>query len=138
MTEEYFSAEEAIANRIIQNAPELKSATGYREASQWSRVMPRPFVAITLDSAEPAGGNGARQLMRQKWRITLVADKINEDSGAKARAEAGPILRKIISALAGWKPGLDMTPMAPASGYESVYENDCASFSLVFTTGLVV
>ena len=138
MTEGYFAAEEAIASRIAENVPELKSAVGYRQPRHWSAAQRRPFVAVILEEPEPAGRNGNRTLIKQRWRITLVVDMINEHSGANARAEAGPILTKIISALAGWTPGQDMAPMQPSSGYVGVYENDCASFSLVFTTGLII
>jgi hypothetical protein len=138
MTQGYFSAERAIVDRLAGTLPEIKSAAGSHAGALVDDASRRPCVAVIYDGYEPMGRGEGKSMIRQRWRITIVVDARNDKSGADARAAAGPIINKVISAVAGWKPLPELSPMELAAGNGAEYKNGVAAFSLVFSANLII
>ncbi|MBH8636462.1 hypothetical protein I5J65_32130, partial [Pseudomonas aeruginosa] len=75
----------------------------------------------------------------QQWAVVLVvhyADSSN--SGEGARREAGPLLGRLVKALTGWAPAIDVAPLARSARQSPpTYASGYFYFPLVFTARFV-
>jgi len=136
MAYDYFAAQEALVNRLKAQVPELKSAVGAGRGTGTS--LPRPAVAVFHESYEHLGRGTGQSLLRQRWRVSLTVDDMNDRDGSRARSEAGPLITQIISALAGWAPGSSHSPMEILDGGEEAYEDGQARFHLHFASNVTL
>ena len=64
-------------------------------------------------TAKQQGAQRAVQMLNQNWAVVIalsVADANND--GEEARRQAGPLIGKLLTTLTGWKPSIDVGPLA--------------------------
>ena len=139
MPDSYYTAEAAIISRIHAQAPQVKTVTGiHQETKADSATGPLPAVVVSCGGHEPKGHAGIRALVSQRWEITLVVAAPNDRSGAKARAEAGPLIIAVIRALAGWRPASGCSGMELQAGGWEEYTENMAMFGFAMTTNISI
>ncbi|OVZ67372.1 hypothetical protein CDO43_30395 [Pseudomonas aeruginosa] len=120
-------------------------ATSMAGAHPVSALTSRPSVYVVYlgdeigTGADHQGGRRAIQAIGQQWAVVLVvhyADSSN--SGEGARREAGPLLGRLVKALTGWAPAIDVAPLARSARQSPVtYASGYFYFPLVFTARFV-
>lgn len=93
------------------------------------RLNARRAGAIVVYDGDRLGetaGRGAAQIVHQRWLVVLaVRNARGADTGEGARAQAGPLITALLTALQGWQPGADHRPLvrvaAPAPGYSPAF-----------------
>ncbi|MDH5757896.1 MAG: hypothetical protein OEZ55_14655 [Nitrospinota bacterium] len=136
MPYDYFTAQQAIASRLMEQIPSLQSAIG--SGRGLDPAIRRPAAAVFHEGHEPLGRGVGQSLFRQKWKVTLVVDSANDRHGSVARAMAGPLISQIITALDGWIPAEGHSPLAALSGGAEEYQDGVASFDLLFESGITI
>jgi len=67
-------------------------------------VQLAPSIAIMHSGERPGPYRHGRQFIEQAWTVYAVARRVNDKTGARARAEAGRLMVRVNHALLGWAP----------------------------------
>lgn len=132
-----YDLEDAIIARLKEHVPALKHVAGVNDpvelgpGSHWT-----PAAAVVHDGYRALESRaGVDQIIAQRWLVAVIVHAPNERSGAKARAEAGPLFMAVIDALKGWKPTPGTSRMELADGPGEEYTDDgLAIFPAVFVS----
>lgn len=140
----YLALEPLIIDRLKTEVPTLRavlSADALADLAEGVQTTPAAYVLYDGDDVPSAdgkrAGDGARQLVSQRWLVVLAVR--NARGGSDAREDAGPLLTQILAALAGYHPqpappSQVYRPLkraqAPRPGYHAGY----GYFPLLFTT----
>jgi len=139
MLDNYYAAEAAIIARVRDQVPDLKTVVGLsQEIKVDSATGALPGAVVVCDGHEPKDQAGGRVLITQKWEITIVVSAPNDRSGAKARAEAGPLIVGVIRALAGWTPATGFSSMELQAGGWEEYTENMAQFGFAMKTNIAI
>ena len=139
MPDSYYENENTIIARIKDQVPQLRTVTGINQNTEAdSATGPLPAVVVVCGGHEPKGHAGGRTLIIQKWEMTIIVSAPNDRSGAKARAEAGPLIISVIRAVAGWRPGVGCSAMGLEAGGWEEYTENMAQFGFVMTTNISI
>ncbi|MBX6761994.1 hypothetical protein ISE73_33745, partial [Pseudomonas aeruginosa] len=113
---DYLFLEPLLIERIRSEVPGLAIVSGVPDLAALSEQdQPAPSVYVVYlgdeigTGADHQGGRRAIQAIGQQWAVVLVvhyADSSN--SGEGARREAGPLLGRLVKALTGWAPAIDV------------------------------
>ncbi|HIE0069181.1 TPA: phage tail terminator protein [Pseudomonas aeruginosa] len=143
---DYLFLEPLLIERIRSEVPGLAIVSGVPDLAALSEQdQPAPSVYVvylgdeTGTGADHQGGQRAIQTVGQQWAVVLVvhyADSSN--SGEGARREAGPLLGRLVKALTGWAPAIDVAPLARSARQSpATYASGYLYFPLVFTARFV-
>ena len=140
----YLAVESLIIDRLTAEVPALRavlSADALTDLTEGVQTTPAAYVLYDGDDVPSTdgkrAGDGARQLVSQRWLVVLAVR--NARGGADAREDAGPLLTQILAALAGYHP----QPAPPAQVYRPLkraqaprpgYHAGYGYFPLLFTT----
>lgn len=137
----FYDLENAIIARLKAEVAQLKHVAGVNDpvelapGSHWT-----PAAAVVHDGYRALESRaGAEQIIAQRWLVAVIVHAPNERSGAKARAEAGPLLMAVIAALKGWRPAPGTSRLELADGPGEEYTDDgLAIFPAVFISRMKI
>jgi len=104
--DDYLAAGAAIIERLRQQVPELRDVLTMEDAAQVQEsavASPVAYVAYDGDTLGDGVVRGAPQVVTQRWLVVLAVRSARQQRAATHEA-AGPLLSKIIAALAGFTP----------------------------------
>lgn len=112
MIVDYLMAEQAIIERLQAQLTELRAVYAVADTATLTEAQQQTpnaqvFYHRDVVDSTPGGqrGQGRAQLVHQIFCVVLAVRNVRDvRGGTGARNEAGPILTRIIQALAGWKP----------------------------------
>lgn len=143
MLDNYLSAEALIIQRIKDQVPGLNavlSADDLAGVEERSQVAPAVHVLyggdILAGGAAGSAGRGAARIVRQRWFAVIVVRQARDATGSRARAEAGPLISKVLVALSGWPPSAAHRELVRLSAPNPLYRAGMAYFPLAFETQL--
>lgn len=140
----YLALEPLIIARLQSQVTGLRavlSADDLADLATGVQTTPAAYVLYDGDDvpATPAmrAGDGARQLITQRWLVVLAVR--NARGGADAREDAGPLLSQCLTALAGHHlqptpPAHIFRPLKRAQAPRPGYADGFGYFPLLFTT----
>lgn len=144
-TSDWFAVGGEMVARLQSAMPELRQvrlAASLAEIADWQPVSPAVWVAWDGDAIADTAGQGATQMVRQRWIAALVVRSAREaDTGAGVIAAAGPLMARMIAALSGWQPQAitGCRPLrrieAPRPGYGAGYGWFPVAFEAVVPAG---
>lgn len=122
---------------LVGGVPDLASVA---DRQQLSPAVYLIYLGDDLATGHAAqGGQGRVQTVTQLWAAVLAlycADPSGEGSGA--RREAGPLLGRLLKALTGWAPRVDVAPLTRRQGpAEVAYADGYFYYPLVFQASFV-
>lgn len=143
---DYLFLEPLLVERIRAEVPGLASVSGVPDLAtlnEQSQLSPSVYVIYLGDQigtgADAQGGTRNIQMVVQNWAVVLTvyyADGVGDGEGA--RRLAGPLLGRLLKALTGWAPALDVGALARShQGAQVSYSNGYFYFPLVFTARFV-
>ena len=138
----WFEYESAIIARLKAAVPQLRNVVGLgqpgdvAENAQWT-----PAAAVLSDGMNvqesPGARSGSRQIVEQRWLAVVVVKIHGEATAARARAEAGGLIMKVIAALSGFAPdGVHELALAPAPPEQ--YDGDLIMFPVAFSARISI
>lgn len=148
MIADYLSAEPAIVERLKDQVPELRKVEG---ATELAAITERDFpnlqtpAAYVVYAGDRVGGGtsdsarqGRDQVVQQVWAVVLAVRNVREvTTGAAIRAQAGPLITAVLSALAGWEPIPELRALRRIQGAGPVWGKGVAFFELRFEAQLI-
>lgn len=137
---DYLALEPLIIERIDDTVAGLKVVTGVPDlAAVGAGQQVTPAVYVIYLGDQPGEQQGNAQVVTQLWAAVLTVYYADADgSGEGARRIAGPLLGRLLPALAGWKPRKDITPLKRvATTTPAEYADGFGYFPLVFAASFV-
>ncbi|MCP8465193.1 hypothetical protein NK553_14670 [Pseudomonas sp. ZM23] len=143
---DYLFLEPLLVERIRAEVPGLASVDGLPDLATLDdqrQATPCVYVIYLGDQidtgASAQGGSRAVQFVVQHWAAVLTVYYADaQGDGQGARRLAGPLLGRLLKALTGWVPALDVAALARSSQVAQVgYANGYFYFPLVFTARFV-
>ena len=141
----YLSAEPAIIARLKASVPELLgvfSASDLEGVVEAQQTTPAAHVLYFGDKVVDGSGRsstGEVQCVDQLWYVVLaVRNARNQITGQAARADAGPLISKILKALQGWVPTQAHGPLKRINGAGPGFKSGFAYLPFCFTTRVTV
>ncbi len=110
---DYLAAEGAIIARLTANVPGLEQVSSEASvASLQSGQLDTPAALVlwSHDTPEKNDDPEAPQRIEQTWLVCLVVSVADDKTGERARAQAGPLITRVIRAMKAW---------VPADGFEA-------------------
>lgn len=98
------------------------------------------IVLLPANDDRPEGEDGEFQFsgdqeVSQRWDVVTISRNVrDQQGGADARQDAGPVLIKVISALNNWKPSKDFSALKRVSGPSGGYADGVHVAPLRFET----
>lgn len=137
---DYFSAQELILVRLIQQLPEFRLVRGARDlASVRARPGASPSAYVLYNGQEALVGAGREQAVAQQWLVVVVVKNLRDSVGGQGeRQEVGPLLIQVCQALLGWKPGEEHGALAMANAPGPTFHEGFGFYPLMFTTRVIV
>ncbi|SSG51976.1 Uncharacterised protein [Klebsiella pneumoniae] len=143
MVTDYLFCEPLLINRLREQVPDFVEVTGVAGLSQMNDdnpICPMAYVMYLGDtvntSTAATGGSMARlQFVTQLWAVVIcVYFADGRGLGADISSEAGPLIKKTVDALAGWKPDGDIARALTRSSQTlpAQYEDGYGYYPLVF------
>ncbi len=142
--DDYFVAERWIIDRLIDQVPELRAVEGAQSLNGVAASSrSSPMAAVIWGGETPLTGDNYRvgrgQIIDQQWMILLVVRNArNVGTGGGIRAEAGPLLIKINSALQNWKPAPGFGRLIKMATPGPRYEDGYGFFALRYSTRITM
>ena len=143
---DYLFLEPLLIERITAQVDGLQLVAGVPDlqtVAENQNYSPAVYVIYLGDeiATGPAGQGGAKkiQTVTQNWAVVLAVYSADANGdGSEARRDAGPLLGKLISAVTGWKPSIDVNPFGRSARQSPVaYNAGYFYYPLVFTTSFV-
>lgn len=140
---DYLAAESAIYQCITEALPFVAVEVALTADGIVSKGRTKPTVIVLFDGDkvvdELATGDS---IVEQRWAVFLVmrGPKASRDSGniASGIESDGVVLHKLLTALAGFEPGEDFTPLVRSSGMKSDYIDGARLYGVSFSTNVVI
>lgn len=140
--EDYLAPEAGIVARLqepgrlpggwrVLTAPDLQAI---REAGG---PTPRVEVIYAGDAKVSSAARGGVITIQQSWVVVVCVRNVRGlRSGAAVRADAGPVIVRVLNALRGHPPAAGWGPLQPAlSGWRATYRDGLAWYPVGFHTG---
>lgn len=141
----YLSAEQLIVTRLKERVPELVgafSAADLDSVQEAKQTHPAAHVLYYGDRIVEGSGRssiGDCQTVDQVWYVILVVKNARTQlTNEAARADAGPLILKILKALQGWQPSPEHSPMKRVNGAAPGFKSGFAYLPFCFTTRITV
>ncbi|HHM6772740.1 TPA: phage tail terminator protein [Pseudomonas aeruginosa] len=143
---DYLFLEQLLVDRIQAEVPGLAGVEGLPDLAtlgDQSQASPCVYVIYLGDQidtgASAQGGSRGVQFVVQHWAAVLTVYYADaQGDGQGARRLAGPLLGRLLKALTGWVPALDVAALARSPQAAQVgYANGYFYFPLVFTARFV-
>ena len=140
--DDFLSAEGLITDRLKAAAPQLESVyTAQDLASAGEGAQRTPAAHVMLDGLAPGEvrADGINARWTQTWGIVVAVRNANPRNPSGAHNAAGPVLTEVLTALQGWRPSEDHSPLEPtSSSYRPTYRAGFAYMPLAFETRLII
>ena len=96
--DDYLEAGGLIIARLRQQLPDVRVAPtwSFTEIKETPDLAPSLLVLLEGDTPGSSIANGKDHKVEQRWTVVVIV--------RDAESEAGPMISRVISALAGWKP----------------------------------
>ncbi len=138
---DYLCAEPLLRAHLAEAVPELSAVLSAADLAAAQRTQwPAPCVYIVYLGDTRGGseaGAGAVQMFAQRWAVVLVVSNVAQPlAGEPARSIAGPLLAKIIRALAGYSLDTGWRGLRRESSPPPRYEPAFAHFTTVWSVAL--
>lgn len=137
---DYLGLGEHIVSRLRATIPTLHIAHGNELADLVEGTVtprfPSAYVLFMQDDEIRDAGDGANELVTQRWQVVLVVREVSEPrSSQRLLSAAGPLLSQVIHALRGWTPDpLIWGPLRRQPGGPAQYVPGLLFLSLEFIT----
>lgn len=148
MLSDYLALEPVIIDRLesevtelvlVGSAPDLDGLAEGRQATPSAYVIYGGDQVPTNDRR--ISDAGKRHVITQRWFVVLAVRNVRDTvSGSGVRSDAGPLLSKIITALAGekpWVPVSGIRPLRRAGAPRPSYRAGYGLFPLLFTADVI-
>ncbi len=134
--DDYLAIEEPLVERLREAVPELVTVTTAAELEDVAnlRQKPPPAAIVIYDgddvpqTPQSEAARGQRQVVLQRWLVVIAVQNVRDQrQGSSVRREAGPLMVKVIRAVAGWQPPVPNTrplmraPGTPGPAFEAGY-----------------
>lgn len=117
----------------LLSAADLAGVTEERQLSPAVHVIYRGYRVLEVNSSRRSSR------IEQTWLAVVATRNARAiKSGSEARADAGELAAKVVSALSGWQPPSGAKPLALATGPAAVFSAGHQYLPLAFTAELVV
>jgi hypothetical protein len=143
--DDYLSAEPAIIARLKDQVPEMRghfSASDLEGVVEAQQVTPAVHVLYYGDRVVSGSGTsstGEMQCVDQLWYVVLaVRNARTPNTNEAVRADAGPLVSKVLKALQGWKPSALHGPLKRINGADPGFKAGFAYFPYLFQTRLTI
>jgi len=127
--------------RVKDQVPELRQVYTVGQLAQVdeaSQAVPAAHVIYDGERFGAGAGQGAAQKVVQDWLVVLAVDSaVDALTGSGARASAGTLIGKLITALAGYQLSADFRPCKRVQAPKPAYNGSFAYFPLAFEVGFV-
>lgn len=143
MLSDWLAAEELIVDRLKDQVAELRTVTTAAELAAVAemRQKPTPSAIVVYDgddvptNPQSQAKQGARHKAVQRWLVVLAVKNVaDQRAGSSARRDAGPLIAKIMNALAGWQlPLPGVRPLSRAGSPGPAFEKGYGYFPILFT-----
>jgi hypothetical protein len=137
--ENYLSAEQLIIDRLEAqiDGVHVLSAADLSGVDETRQVTPAVHVIYNGDDLGDRAGDGADQIVRQRW-LTVVATRNvrNISDGKAAREDAGKIVLEVLDALAGWQPDGEHGNLVRIAGPSPAYRTGYLYIPLAWHTAV--
>lgn len=142
----YFAAETAIQIRLKEKVTELQAvytAVELDDIPTSQQKFPCAHVLYNGDrvATKDDGRSSSRelQLVDQEWYVVVAVRNVRDQiTGTAARADAGPIIMKVLKALQGWQPTFEHGQLTRVNGARAGYKAGHLYVPLLFTTRITV
>lgn len=113
--------------KVIQASPDIDTV------AQRVQIAPAIHVIYAGYDIGREQGDGIRTEVELLFAVLTVVKQVRGSASA-----AGPLMAKIITALAGWSPGPGFRRLHLVNaGFQAIYEPGMATLPLAFTTRIV-
>lgn len=140
---DYLFLEPLLIARLREQVPAFVEVTGVAGLAQMNDdnpVCPMAYVMYLGDSINTApaatgGSLGKLQFVTQLWAIVIcVYFADGRGLGADISSEAGPLIKQVVDALAGWRPESNICRAITRSNQSlpAQYENGYGYYPMVF------
>jgi hypothetical protein len=122
----YLSAEQLIIDRLEAqiDGVHVLSAADLSGVDERSQVTPAVHVVYDGDDLGDRAGDGAAQIVRQRWLTVVATRNVRAiGSGKAAREDAGTVILQALAALAGWQPSEEHGQMVRIPGPRPAYRD---------------
>jgi len=139
----YFSAWDGIVARLKEQVTEFNRHVypfmSLDDAKRIAQFAPACVVVYTRDRVGESSGAGQAQVVSQQFTVVVALKSANDaESGKGAREAAGPLITKVLAALAGFTPAVGWRPLKRAEQPALVdYSPGVAWFPFGFSTTLI-
>jgi len=117
----------------------IESLTQAGDADQRQKVIYVMWAGDAFDESDAGRAQrGASQMVRQRWMVALRISNVGQTDMAARNKEAGPLLSRIHSALAGWTPEGAGRPFVRAGALAPNYTKASGLFPLGFAIQLTL
>lgn len=145
MIADYLAPWDLIMERLRDQVPELQAVLSAPDLAAIREDQQRtPNAQVMYDGDDVASGDGASagrgaaQVVYQRYLVYLCVRNVRDPGRlAGAFGEAGPLVSKIIKALAGWQPSSDFRPLRRTSAGKPLYSPGYVYFPVGFSTQLI-
>jgi hypothetical protein len=141
--DDYFASEFGIVNRLLVEVPEVNghvfTPNDISQVTSEQQITPAIHVIYGGSILGKCSSDGQSQVFEQIWIIVLAVKNAQaQKTGEKLRAEAGPIICKILRALQGFVPADGFESLHRFEASEPIYLAGFACYPLGFTTKLTI
>ena len=145
MIDNYLKAWDAIIERVRSEMPELADVLSapdiavIREDQQRTPNVQVLYDGDIVDGGEGgSAGRGAAQVVLQRFVLWVVVKNVRRAERMKdAFDEVGPLVSKVIAALAGWAPAAEFRPMRRTNALKPAYSPGFVYVPIAFQTQLI-
>lgn len=143
MAADYLVVGGLIVQRLREQVPELQLVEQLQDMDNIEeRLQARRVGALVIYDGDRLGdtaGRGAAQVVHQRWLVVLaVRNARGADTGAGARATAGPLLSVVLTVLSGWQPSDAHRPLARVAAPRPGYSPAFAYYPLAFEAAMPI
>jgi len=132
----HLTAEPLIIDRLKVTMPTLRGVFGMADLASVQlsqQINPAAFVVYDGDVVGVAAGQGAVQMVSERWLVVVSVMNVRDiRGGTSARVEAGVLIGEVIAALAGWQPSPAHRPMTRIAAPKPIFNAGFLSIPLAF------
>jgi hypothetical protein len=115
--------------------PHILTAPDLADVAEEKQLTPAVHVVYGGMRIAQDDGHGSYIELEQTWYTVIAVRNLRDmRKGSAARADAGELLDAVFRALTGWKPGLDIRALRPATAPRAAYSGGFGYYPLAWTT----
>lgn len=140
---DYLVLEDLLVDRIKETMPELKAVltatdlAAVKDDRKADLAVHVVYLGDEIGSGpQHQGGSGKVQAITQQWMVVLVVKFAGSPTTGKGnRKLAGPLITKLLKALAGWEPpNVPLDALRRINAPKVIYNNGFAYYPFAFKT----